>query len=498
MFDFILNKIEKVGNKLGNICIIFCYLSIFVILISYPLSKVQFSETFNDKAIFINNLLLGTHLLDIVKNLVTNFIFFQPLSLTIVLTIALSLSESSGFVNTLVKKILKRTSKKYLTPVILLISIIFHIASYSAYIIVIPISAYIYYKSNRHPILGITTAFAGLAGAYTASFIPATLDTVLQGFTQKAASFVDPNIEISILCNYFFSFVSTFVVIIVCTYVSDNIIEKRVNAKYKVDLDETLIKEDKFDLTITKEESKAFYIASTVFFIMLLSLFYFAFQENSIFKDAKGSLTSSKAPLMQGIITLLFIFIVVPSIVYGFLVKKFKSTTMVINACENGLVNLRSFIVFCFFASNFLYIFTKSNLATLIAVYGSNFLKDLNLSKEITLLGILLLTAFLNLFITSAVSKWAILSSIFVPMLMILGIDAAFTQAAFRVSDSSINIITPLFPFYPLILLYAQKYCKDVGYGSICAIMIPYSIAISISLGTLLFIFYALDIPLGF
>ena len=48
------------------------------------------------------------------------------------------------------------------------------------------------------------------------------------------------------------------------------------------------------------------------------------------------------------------------------------------------------------------------------------------------LFGIILLTACLNLIITSASSKWAILAPVFVPMLMAVGISPELTQAAFR------------------------------------------------------------------
>ena len=120
------------------------------------------------------------------------------------------------------------------------------------------------------------------------------------------------------------------------------------------------------------------------------------------------------------------------------------------------------------------------------------------MSPKITIVGITLLTAILNLLITSALSKWAILAPIFVPMLMAVGISPELTQAAFRVSDSAINVVTPMFAFYPLIISYCQKYCKKTGVGTLSSMMLPFSIGLLVVLMIMLYIFWALNIPIGF
>ena len=104
----------------------------------------------------------------------------------------------------------------------------------------------------------------------------------------------------------------------------------------------------------------------------------------------------------------------------------------------------------------------------------------------------------LNLIITSASAKWAILAPIFVPMLMAVGIAPELTQAAFRVSDSAVNVCTPMFAFYPLIIVYCQKYYKNTGVGTLSSLMLPYTITLLISLTIMLYVFWWLNIPLGF
>lgn len=178
--------------------------------------------------------------------------------------------------------------------------------------------------------------------------------------------------------------------------------------------------------------------------------------------------------------------------------QSFASTKDIVKAMENITKSLIPFIVFAFFAAQFLYSFQHSNLGTLLALSGAELLRTLNMPSGMTVLGVILLTAILNIMITSATSKWAVIAPVLVPMLMAVGISPELTQAAFRVSDSAMNVSTPMFPFYPLILMYCQKYYKGAGIGTLCSMMIPFTIGLLIVLTTTLFIFWGLDIPLGF
>ena len=231
---------------------------------------------------------------------------------------------------------------------------------------------------------------------------------------------------------------------------------------------------------------------------MLLGLFALCYPDNSVLRAPDGTLTSPKSPVMQALVPILFIYFSIPGLVYGFAVGKFKCANDVIHAMENLTKMLLSFIVFCFFAGQFLYVFNVSGIGSLLAISGAEFLKELGLPSGITLFGIILLTACLNILITSATSKWAILSTIFVPMLMMLGISPELTQAAFRVSDSAVNVSTPLFPFYPLLILYCQQYCKKAGVGTLSSMMLPYTFALLIVLTIVLYAYWFIGLPLGF
>jgi aminobenzoyl-glutamate transport protein len=155
------------------------------------------------------------------------------------------------------------------------------------------------------------------------------------------------------------------------------------------------------------------------------------------------------------------------------------------------------YLVLAFFAAQFTYVFNESSLGALLAIKGANFLKSLNMPVQATILGIILLTTTVNLLIGSASAKWAVLGMIFVPMLMQLGISPELTQAAYRVGDSCTNIVTPLMPYFPLVVMFCQRYVKSTGIGTLISLMLPYSLTFLASWIALLLVYWSLGIPLG-
>lgn len=489
--------IERLGNALPNITMLFIYALIICMLLSLGLSFVQFDYThpLNGDPVQVNNMFASQRLIDFVLAMVKNFVNFPPLGMTIVATLGIGIAEGSGYINVLIKKLLKLTSTKYLTPSIVLIAIFSHVVSDSAYVILMPISALIFYVSGRHPLAGIAAAFAGLAGGFTASFTPSIIDPIMQSFTQDAARMIDPTYDVNVLCNYFVSLGGTLGVLLMCWLVTDKFVEPRLKQMWPIDSD---VDTSDINSEMSTTESRAFNKASLALLGFALLVFLLAFPEGSILRAPDGSLTSAKAPLMQGIVPLLLVIFALPGLVYGYAVGVFKNSNDVTKAMEKVVTTLIGFIVFAFFAAQFLYAFKVSNMGTLIAVSGAEGLKSLAMPAGLTIVGIILLTAVLNFIITSASSKWAILAPIFVPMLMAVGISPELTQAAFRISDSAVNVSTPMFAFYPLIIMYCQRYVKDTGVGTLVGMMVPYSIGLLLVLTVTLFIFWGLGIPLGF
>lgn len=493
-----LQKIEYIGNKLPDITMLFIYALIICWLLSWGLSYLTFDyiHPTSKEPIKIINLFQPNEIMVFMNSLTKNFVNFPPLGITIVATLGIGIAETSGFINVGLSRALAVIPKRIVTPAVITISVLAHIAADSAYVILMPVAALIFYSVGKHPLSGIAASFAGLAGGFSASFTPSIVDPIMQSFTQSAARIIDPSYDVNVLCNYFVSFGSTFFVIATCWYITDKIIDPHLKRTMPIDKDLDLK-----DTTINQpsaQDLKAFRWASFVLFLMALGLFLLAYPDNSILRGPDGSLTSPKAPIMQMIVPLLLLFFAIPSLVHGIIAGTFKNAHTVTKSMERITYTLVAFIVFSFFCAQFLYSFNRSGIGTLIALSGAEFLKALQMPAGITVFGVLVLTLLLNIIITSATSKWAILSPILVPMLMSVNISPELTQAAFRISDSVMNVSTPMFAFYPLLISYCQRYCKNTGVGTLCSMMIPYTIGLFIVLTIVLYLFWWLGIPLGF
>lgn len=229
----------------------------------------------------------------------------------------------------------------------------------------------------------------------------------------------------------------------------------------------------------------------------LALLAYAAWGESSPLRSKEGSLTDFKAPLMQSIVPIIFLVFWIPGAVYGFVVGTFKSSKDMIDAMTKAMHGMAYYVVMAFFCALFIAAFSQSNLGALLAIEGAEVLKAMQLPSAVTVVGIIFLTGFVNLFVGSSSAKWALLGPIFVPMLMQLGISPDLTQAAYRIGDSSSNIITPLMPYFPLVVVYCQKYVKNTGIGTLIALMIPYSIAFMIGWTLFLLAYWGLGLQLG-
>jgi aminobenzoyl-glutamate transport protein len=219
--------------------------------------------------------------------------------------------------------------------------------------------------------------------------------------------------------------------------------------------------------------------------------------ESSPWRGQSGSLTELGAPLMGSIVALIFVLFLIPGIVYGCRAGTVTSTRDIIQGMSKAMESMAYYLVIMFFIAQFIFAFSQSNLGVLLALEGAAALKAAGLPVAVTIIGLILLTGLLNLFVGSASAKWALLAPIFVPMLMELGISPDLTQAAYRVGDSTTNIITPLMPYFPLVVVYCQRYVKDAGIGTVTAMMLPYSLLFLVLWSAYLLVYWGLGLPLG-
>lgn len=490
-----LDSIERVGNKLPDPAIIFFICLVIVWTLSALLSGSEFSaiDPRTGAPVVVNNLLTGESLADFLSRMVTIFTGFAPLGVVLVAMLGVGVAEHSGFISAGLKRMLDSTPQKLLTPMVVLVAIVSHTATDAGYVLVIPLAGVIFYAMGRHPLAGIAAAFAGVSGGFCANFIPSAIDPLLQSFTQSAAQIIDPDIQVNPLNNWFFNSASSLLIVSIAWYLTDKVIEPRLK-DVEVDGDPNEI--PKFD-ELSAQQTKALRVASIVMLLGIVALVAILVPEDSPMRDPNGELTSFQAPVMQSIVPLIFLLFLLPGVVYGFMSGSYKSTKDMIDSMTKAMQGMSYYIVMAFFCALFIDAFGKSNLGALLAIEGAQLLKAMALPSMVTIVGIIFLTAFVNLFVGSSSAKWALLGPIFVPMLMQLGISPDLTQAAYRLGDSSSNIVTPLMPYFPLVVVYCQRYVKSTGIGTLLSMMLPFTITILVLWTAFLLIYWALGIPLG-
>ena len=494
--DRFLSVIEVAGNKLPDPALLFVAALLIVWVVSAVLANVSFAEIDprNGQPIQVQSQLTGAALASFLANMVTVFVNFPPLGVVLVALLGVGVAEHVGFLGAGLKAMLNITPGALLTPMLVLVACLSHTATDAGYVLVIPLGGVIYYTAGRHPLAGIAAAFAGVSGGFSANLIPSGIDPLLQGFTQSAAQIVDPERLVNPLSNWFFTGASTFLIMGLGWFITDRVVEPRLKASAAVDGDMA----DMPKLEPLNAAERRGLSAGLVTLVVLSGLLFAAAAPgNSPLRSPEGELTSFTAPLMRSIVPLIFLLFLFPSIAYGYAAGTVKSSRDVIIGMSKSMSTMGYYIVMAFFAALFTDAFGRSNLGALVALKGATILQALALPGQVTIGGIILVTTVVNLLIGSASAKWALLAPIFVPMLMQVGLAPELTQAAYRIGDSSTNIITPLMPYFPLVVVFSQRYVRNAGIGTVASMMLPYSVTFIILWTLFLMLFWALGLPLG-
>ena len=493
--DRALNGIERLGNMLPDPALLFLILMLVVWALSALLAPMSFAEIDprTGEPIQVVNRLSGTSLANFLATMVQTFVTFHPLGVVLVALLGVGVAEHTGFINAGLKALLGITSAALLTPMLILVAVISHTAADAGYVLVIPLGGVIFYAAGRHPLAGIAAAFAGVSGGFSANFIPSSLDPLLAGLTQEAAQIVAPDRLVNPLSNIFFTGASTLLIVGIGWFITDRIVEPRLRG-VAIDGDPEEIPRME---ALGPRARRGLWGGLGALAAGVLRLALFSWPATSALRSPEGELTAATAPLMLGIVPLIFLLFLLPGVVYGYVAGTVRTHRDVIKGMSKAMSTMGYYIVLAFFASLFIAEFGRSNLGALLALKGASFLETMGWPAQVTIVGIILLTGSVNLLIGSASAKWALLAPIFVPMLMELGLSPELTQAAYRVGDSTTNIITPLMPYFPLVVVYAQRYVRGTGIGTLVSMMLPYSVAFLTSWMLFLLAYWALGIPLG-
>ncbi|GAA1823991.1 hypothetical protein GCM10009771_24160 [Nesterenkonia flava] len=320
------------------------------------------------------------------------------------------------------------------------------------------------------------------------------MDAALGELTLQAAATVDEEYAegMNILMNYWFILVSTFVLAITGTLVSRYVVEPRLGDWHG---EGAAAEEDRAAMTITSLEKKGLIAAGIALVVSVAAMLLLIIPENAPLRGEGGAIVQS--PFMDPLAVVIIAVFFVPGLVHGIVTKVVRNDTDAVNHLSKTLAGMAMFLVLAFTAGQFIAYFTQSNLGQIVAVLGGDALEAINLNGFLLVLVFMLFVAVVNLFVGSASAKWALLAPIMVPIMMHLGLSPELTQASYRVSDSATNILSPLLPYFAIIIVAAQRYDKRLGIGSLISVMLPYAIAFMAVWSVMTLGWMGLDLPLG-
>lgn len=486
-----LDVVEWTGNKLPDPIVIFAALCGLVLLASWVASLAgwQAHNPATGETVEAVNLLSTEGLQLVISEATRNFGTFPALGLVLVVMLGIGLAERSGYFGMAMRTAVDKAPAALVIPTIAFVGILGNIAGDAAPIVLPPLAAMIFIRMGWHPIAGIAMAYAAAIGGFAANLLLGMSDALVYAFTEPAAQLLDPDIDLNPAMNYYFIAASVFLLLPIVWAVTKFITIPRLGSYDNPEF----VGEESGESTPRERKALLWANLSILAFIVLIAAV--SIPADSLMRNPETGSLVNNSPLMNGIGFLLAIAFFIPGLVYGLIAGTIKTGRDATGMMVDSMAAMANFIVIVFFAAQLLAYFGWSNLGAIFAIKGAELLEGQ--SGVVMIIGIIVISGTLNLFIGSASAKWAILGPIFVPMMMLLGYHPAFTQMMYRVGDGITNPITPMFPYFALVLALAQKYDKKLGIGTFIATLVPYSLFMGIFWTIFAIIWFFLGWPVG-
>jgi aminobenzoyl-glutamate transport protein len=496
----LLDGVEIVGNKVPDPTVIFLILAGLIIVLSHVLHLLGISVTYETinlqthkvekTTAAVQSLLSGDGIRFMLTSMVGKFVTFGPVGIILVVMVGVGVAEQAGLMTALIKKIVQVTPRAAITWILVTLGVLSSVASDAGYLVLIPLGAAAFLSLGRHPLAGLAAAFAGVAGVFGVNFLIVPIDGILTEITNDAIHLLNPTQSIALTANFYFAAASSLVLIVVCALVTDRVVEPRLG-QYRGEV------AAESSGNVSAEEARGLKFALYALAASIIVIGLLTFPTGAPLRDPQTGSIFANSPFMNSLIVLIMLVFLAVGIGYGVGAKTITTVVGGVNAVTKTFAGLSGLIFLLFVISQFLAYFDYSNIATIVAVDLGEALEHVNLGSIPLLLGFITITGAVGVLIVGVIPKWAIFAPIFVPLFMKLGIAPEVVLAAYRVGDSPPNGVSPLMPYFALIVVFAQRYQKDAGVGTVVAMMLPYAVAIS-AVWILLFLAWELlGLPYG-
>lgn len=436
----------------------------------------------------------------IIGNVLTTFMSFTPLVMFLFIMIGVGFAEKTGLFKAIFKT-KKKVKKFWLSFIIALVSIVSTVVGDIGFVFIIPLSAIVFLINNRNPIIGIIASFAAMTAGYGINIIITQMDYNLYSITNLSSQLIDKTYTVGINGNIIFTSVSTILLSLLIAFITEKYTVKKAK-KYKID---EMIEDDELSIDAKKGLRYSLLIAflSVLFFVYMLIPFgtplaglLLDYGETTFY----GRIFSGNSYVIQGLAFMLCLTLILCGWVYGRTAHTLKTKNDFSTYLYDSLNNIGSILVFFFFASQLIALFKKTNIGVVFTIKIVDILEKVEFTGFPLMIAFFILVALVNIFQTSAVVKWSILSPSIVPLFMKQNISPEFAQAIFRLADSATNTISPFFPYFIVLIGMLQIYNKNeeaIGIKYTYKLLIPYAIGIFIFYILLLICTYIINLPIG-
>ncbi len=532
-----LGFIERAGNKVPHPAILFLALILSLIFISQILAWIGVSATYEvavpppiqieesdlggstapydplppghvkaedyeieTRTAEVKSLLDGDGIRFLFTSFVSNFMSFTAMGIILIVMIGVGLAESSGLIGALIRKLVNISTPASLTYIIVFLGIISSIASDAGYLVLIPLGAAAFMSVGRHPLAGMAAAFAGVAAGFGVNLLITPTDAVLTEITNESIALVNPGLSVGITANLWFGIGSTILLTIVMGLICTRIIEPRLGA-YDPSLapaNGTAKAADEAAKAVSPAlESKGLRWSALGILGVIVAIALLTFIPGAPLRDPETGSIIGTSPFMDSLIVIIAVVFLVAGAVYAKVTGTIENATDGINLIIKGWAGLAGLLFLFLLISQFIAYFNYSNIPRVAAVKLGNTLQGLNIADIWLLILAILITLVVGIIMPQAIAKWAILAPIFIPLFLALGIKPDAVLAAYRVADSPMNIVTPIMAYFPLIVVFARRYDREAGIGTVVALMLPYFIIVTIAWVIFFVVWYLLGIPMG-
>ncbi len=526
----LLGAVERIGNKVPHPVLMFGYLILLVIVLSWGLSLAGVSVTEQvavpiaegapdydyyedttqpglapgtppydedwtivEETIPIKSLLSVDGIRFIFSSFVSNFAGFGVVAVTFIAMMGAGVAEESGLLGSLIRKLVGAAPKWALTFILILVGVVSSVASDAGYLILIPLAAAAFASVGRHPLAGLASGFAGVAAIFMVNISLTPTDAMITEIANESLALAGGE-PITIVANYYFMVASSLVMAMVAAVITEKIVEPRLGPWTPEP--GAVVHSDAGDIPADADKRGSRF-ALIGFLIVMAIVSLATFLPGAPLRDPETGNIIGNTPFMDSLLFIIMLAFLVSGVAYGAGAGTIKGSSDVIKAITKTFAGLGGMVLMLLMISQFIAYFNWTNLPRVIAGSLAELLEQANIGAIPLLIGFVLVIVLLDFIMPGALPKWAIFAPIFVPLFMRLGVAPQTLLAAYRVADSPVNALTPLMVYLPFIVTIAQRYTKKAGIGTVVALMLPYSVILLVVWTVMFIAWFALGIPLG-